>query len=135
MFIPLTSIKRAAVGLLSAGGAFLLAACYGPQRTPVGPVSGSVRDSGSGGPLPGARVCVRPKAHPEQPHPCVDADEKGAFTVPRFNVLGGPGGMMPDQEICATVKPDAPGLEPRTRCVPYDPELSGNTVIDFANLR
>ncbi len=130
MFIPLSSIKRAAVGLLSAGGAFLLAACYGPQRTPVGPVSGSVRDSGSGGPLPGARVCILPRGtRPDRQGPCVEADAQGAFTVPRFNSLS------PHQEICATVKPDAPGLEPRTRCVPYDPELSGNTVIDFANPR
>lgn len=129
MFIRITQLKRAAVGLLSAGGALVLAACYGPQRVPVGPISGTVRDSGSGGPLPGVLVCVRPKAHPSQHPACVEADAQGTFTVPRFDT------MFREQEVCATVKPDAPGLEPRTRCVPYDPELSGNTIIDFVNLR
>jgi len=134
MLIPLRNFKRMAVGLLSAGGAFLLAACYGPQRTPVGPVSGSVRDSGSGGPLPGARVCVLPRGTSEKRQgPCVDADDQGAFTVPRFQALTGPG--APEMEVCATVEAAAPDAKPRTRCVPYDPQLSGNTVIDFVNLR
>lgn len=75
-------------------------------------------------------MCVVPRGtRDNRQGPCVDADGQGAFTVPRFQAL------RPEQEICATVKPDAPGLEPRTRCVPYDPQLSGNTIIDFANLR
>lgn len=101
----------------------MLAACYGPQRTPVGPISGTVRDGG--GPLADARVCVKVKDQPAEPGPCVQTDPKGAFTVPRFQSKFG------SLEVCVTPKATAPDAQPPTTCVPLDRTKADPISIDL----
>ncbi|MBU1241823.1 carboxypeptidase-like regulatory domain-containing protein [Myxococcota bacterium] len=127
MTLHIVDLRRMIIGMLSAGGALVLAACYGPVRQPVGPISGTVRDAD--GPLPGASVCVRVKGHPEEAGPCTKGDGDGKFTVPRFQ------SRFPAHEICVSVPADAPGLAPRETCVPLDPGTAGNTVINLSKNR
>jgi hypothetical protein len=117
-------LRRAVLGLLSAGGAMMLAACYGPQRTPVGPLSGTVRDAS--GPLADARVCVKVKDQPAEPGPCVQSDEQGTFTVPRFQSKFG------SLEVCVTPKAPAPDAKPAQTCVPLDRTKTDPLVLDLS---
>jgi hypothetical protein len=127
MSLPILELRRSLIGLLSTGGALVLAACYGPVRQPVGPVSGTVRDAE--GPLPGASVCIRAKGHPDEPGPCAKGGSDGQFTVPRFQ------SRFPTHEVCASVPAAAAGQPPRETCVPLEPGAGENMVIDLSKNR
>ncbi len=127
MRLGMIELRRIAVGLLSAGGTLVLAACYGPVRHPVGPVSGTVLDAA--GPVPGARVCVKVKDRPEEPGPCVESDVKGAFTVPRFQSKYGA------LEVCVTVKAATAEAKPKETCVPLENTNADKLVIDLSKNR
>ncbi len=73
-------LLKTATGILSAGGALFLAACYGPQRPPYGPdrassMAGKVlfRDT----PVAGMTVCVKTS----KDQGCTLTAEDGTFTI------------------------------------------------------
>jgi hypothetical protein len=79
---------RWSTGLLSAGGAFFLAACYGPQRPPHGPPGPSRAIRGvvlhGDTPVEGIAVCEM-----QLPDRCPLTDAEGRFEV-RFISDGSP---------------------------------------------
>jgi len=127
MKLGMIELRRAAIGLLSAGGTLVLAACYGPLRNRVGPVSGTVLDAA--GPVSGARVCVKVKDRPEEPGPCVESDVKGSFTVPRFESKYG------SLEVCVTVKAATSEAKPQMTCVPLEAAPVEKLIIDLSKNR
>jgi len=75
------TILRWTTGLLTAGGAFFLAACYGPQRPPQGPpMSPAKRVTGTvlfeGQPVESVAVCDT-----KMPRECPMTDVNGRFEL------------------------------------------------------
>ncbi len=82
------ALIRWSTGLLSAGGAFFLAACYGPQRPPQGPPgqSRAIRGVVLNGETPVEGIAVCETRLPDQ---CPLTDAEGRFEV-RFLDDGSP---------------------------------------------
>jgi hypothetical protein len=74
------NLIRWSTGILSAGGAFFLAACYGPQRPPHGPRQESRAVGGvvttDAGPVSGIAVCDT-----RLPDQCPLTDAEGRFEL------------------------------------------------------
>lgn len=104
------ALLRWTTGLLSAGGAFFLAACYGPQRPPQHMPPGSHRSvSGTvlldGQPVEGVAVC---EASTQDQCPLTGPD--GRFTI-RYESEGGA------TQVCTKNGVEGAAVKYTTECV------------------